>query len=135
MSVSKTGFLSLFDQWKDWFLLSLLKLRKIREKNWGKHDSWFGGLLSRTHMSLWWCEKQNIFLPETERALKCRAKSRNLNRIRSAFSRNPFRKQKQTKEMRKKTEILRSSRSGNGSKNIEPKKSLKSKWISPNFFK
>ena len=30
------------------FLFQLLKLRKFRGTNWGKQDSWFGGLMSRT---------------------------------------------------------------------------------------
>ena len=37
----KTGIFSVLDQWKDCFLFQLLKLRKIRRKNWGKQDWWF----------------------------------------------------------------------------------------------
>ena len=34
-------------QWKVCFLFQLLRLRTFWGKNWGKQDSWFGGLMSR----------------------------------------------------------------------------------------
>ena len=34
----QTGFFSVLDQWKVYFLFQLIKLRKIRGKNWGKQN-------------------------------------------------------------------------------------------------
>ena len=39
-------------------MLSFLttQLRKNRGKNWGKHDWWFGGLMSGTRYNAWFSE-------------------------------------------------------------------------------
>ena len=62
--LSKTDFFFfILDQWKVWFLFQQLKLRKIRGKYWGKQDSWFGGLMSRTRYRISkWANKNRTYI-------------------------------------------------------------------------